>query len=105
MYQSKKGDKCGASFVDRNFRRWLERKLGAVDFRSLVGDLPENEIGSHTVVEPRMQKLMRDFETIKQRFNGISDPEESYISSLPRPLNQTHDPNRGLYDGELRITG
>jgi hypothetical protein len=103
MCQSKKGDKCGASLIDRNFRRWLERRLGAVDFRSLVGDLPENEIELHAVVDPRMRRLMLKFERIKHNFNGISDQEESYIC-LPRSLSQTHDPNRNLHNGLLCIT-
>src|SRR5437667_12510502 len=74
----KKGDKCGAIFIDREFRKWLAKKLGPTDFQKVGGRLPENDIGSHTIVEPEMRKIMKDFEGIKRSFAG-STPGMSYI--------------------------
>lgn len=46
---------------------------------------------------------MKQFEAIKTSFNGIGDPRERIIS-LPRPLDEIHDPSRGIDEGEIRIT-
>ena len=94
---------CGASFIDRNFKEWLERKLGTTDYRKLAGRSPEDYIGSHTVVGPLMQLVMRQFEAIKHDSNSTGFNRESYIE-LPRPLNQLHDPERNIRDGEICIT-
>jgi len=97
------GDKCGASLIDRNFRKWLEARLGKDNFQKLSGKSAEQDIGSHSIVEPKMQKIMNDFEVIKKSFNGIGDPEEGFIP-LPSPLDDLDDPRRGIHDGEIRIT-
>jgi hypothetical protein len=55
------------------------------------------------MVDPKMQEIMGRFEAIKKRFNGIGDPREEIIP-LPRPLDQLHDPTRGINDGEIHIT-
>jgi hypothetical protein len=78
-------------------------KLGATDYQILAEESPENDIGSHTMVDPKMQVIMNQFEAIKKSFNGIGDPRERIIS-LPRPLDQIQDPSRGINDGEIRIT-
>jgi hypothetical protein len=44
---------------------------------------------------------MQEFENIKKAFNGGS--QISYIP-LPPPLNDLHDPERSIEDGEIRIT-
>jgi hypothetical protein len=82
---------------------WLERRLGTSDFESLGGKSPENAIGSHTVLEKEMPRIMAVFQDIKHQFKGLGYPEENWIT-LPRPLNQEHDPARSIIDGELRIT-
>jgi hypothetical protein len=82
---------------------WLERRLGPEDFKSLVGESPEDAIGSHIVFGSEMQKIMTAFQNIKHQFKGLGHPEESWII-LPQPLNQQHDPARSIVNGELRIT-
>jgi hypothetical protein len=98
-----KGAKCGATFVDRAFRDWLKGKLGDADFQILVGGSYESDIGSHTIVEPLMRNIMEDFEVIRKNFKGTGIPREVYIA-LPRPLDQLHDPDRSIIEGEIRIT-
>jgi hypothetical protein len=77
--------------------------LGAADYQILAGKSPENDIGSHTIVYPGMQEIMKQFEAIKTSFNGIGDPRERIIS-LPRPLDDRHDLSMGIDEGEIRIT-
>lgn len=99
----KPGANCGATFIDRNFKKWLEVKLGTADYQILAEESPENDIGSHTMVNPKMQEIMKQFESIKKIFKAIGDPRERIIQ-LPRPLDELHDPSRGIDDGEIRIT-
>jgi len=82
---------------------WLEKRLGPSDFEELVGKSPADAIGSHNIIEPKMQQIMLDFQDIKHEFKGLGHPPESFIS-LPQPLNTQHDPSRSIVEGEIRIT-
>jgi hypothetical protein len=99
----KTGGKCGATFIDRNFITWLKQKLGPQDSEAVIGEWPENAIGSHTVIEPKMQQIMTDFQLIKHQFKGPGNPAESFIV-LPHPLSMVDDPSRSIHDGEILIT-
>lgn len=94
------GDKCGGSFVDRNFRTWLEKRLGPSDYEKIAGE--EGEIGAGGMMEPKLMKMMKAFTVVKMTFTG--DPAEHFLP-LPKPLNQADDDDRrGIIDGELRMT-
>ena len=82
---------------------WLAKKLGTDDFEELVGKLPENAIGSHTVVSSSMRPIMDAFENTKRQFVCLGNPAESFIA-LPHPLSMEDDPARSIVGGELRIT-
>ncbi|OCK81694.1 actin-like ATPase domain-containing protein [Lepidopterella palustris CBS 459.81] len=97
------GDKCGATMIDRNFRKWLEARLGTEDFEKISGKSPEHEVGSHTIVEPNMQRIMSAFDFIKLKFGLPGNSTEEFLP-LPPPLNDLNDPSRGIEDGEIRIT-
>lgn len=47
---------------------------------------------------------MQEFENLRERFVSPDDQEE-YFLPLPESLNRLHDPDRNIYNGELRITG
>jgi hypothetical protein len=82
----------------------LERRLGGKDFKELVEGTPENYIGGHTMIGPRMQKIMDAFEVIKRDFQGDLSPLDQYVA-LPEPLNRLADDEpRGIKDGEIRVT-
>ena len=83
------GDKCGATFVDRNFLTWLEKKLGSTDFKKISPEKLKNG-----------GKLMREFETIKTNFNG---DDTVYYLQLPPELATIDDNNRDISQGELEI--
>lgn len=97
------GDKCGATFIDRRFRLWLKRKLGPADFDRLTETGAQDRIGSHTIVEALMVGIMRDFEVIKKRFEGIGKVGDEHLT-LPHPLDDLTDRENGIRDGEIRIT-
>ncbi|KAI9867895.1 MAG: hypothetical protein M1813_007717 [Trichoglossum hirsutum] len=96
------GAKCGATFIDRAFRKWLAKKLGAEDFKKLTGNLPQNDITSHIFIEPRMRGVMEQFEGIKRRFDGSN--VHNYDINLRGLVDLGTDPARGIRNGEIHIS-
>lgn len=94
------GEKCGGSFVDRNFTKWLEKKIGTADYKK-IADNPAGERDQH-MLEPKMGRLMQAFLTAKTSFG--SEEDEEHILPLPAPLNAIDDPSRGIDCGEIRVT-
>ena len=84
------GDKCGATYVDKEFLAWLEKKLGSPAFKQIPQ--AKTRHGS---------QLMNSFETAKMHFTGNS--EEIQIS-LPRGCGIEDDEENGIEDGELTMT-
>jgi len=97
------GDRCGATFIDRKFMEWLERKLGREYFSRLNGGFPEWDIGSHYTVGPDLELLMHEFENLREQFVSPDDQTEAFLT-LPVSLRGT-EPAGSLHNGELRITG
>ncbi|KAL6707742.1 hypothetical protein ACN47E_003863 [Coniothyrium glycines] len=94
------GDQCGGTFVDRAFLRWLERRLGSVDFLKIAGarseDLPR------TSLAPKLGRMVQDF--VLEAKSGFSDNETNFLR-LPVPLSAIEDDEaRGICDGEIEIT-
>ncbi|RPA89023.1 actin-like ATPase domain-containing protein [Choiromyces venosus 120613-1] len=84
------GDKCGATFVDRNFKEWLKGKLGESNYKKIPKE--KLMIGS---------KLMKEFEDAKTSFSG--DGPDGLIT-VPSEVGITEDSSRGIEDGEIMIT-
>jgi hypothetical protein len=97
------GDRCGATFVDRNFRNWLEEKLGPNLYSKLAPNNPEHAIGSHIIVDGGLRSVMGQFETMKRAFDGSLKDEQRTIE-LPGALGDLHDPEKGIEEGELSVT-
>jgi molecular chaperone DnaK (HSP70) len=93
------GDKCGGSFVDRNFNKWLEKKLGKSLYER-IADHPSSEKDQHTI-EPKMGKLMQEFQMAKRTFTGEDDTE--HYMNLPKPLNTHTDAAAGIDEGEIKM--
>jgi len=86
------GDKCGAVFVDRDFKSWLQQKLGAQNFAKIS----EEKLATGG-------RLMKEFEEAKTAFSG--DDQEFYISI---PVDEgipiiANDPTRNITEGEIRL--
>jgi hypothetical protein len=97
------GDRCGATFIDRNFKKWLEEKLGPDLYSKLAPNSPEHAIGSHIVVDGGLQIVMESFESMRKAFDGSLEDERRTIQ-LPGELGDLHDPEKNIEDGELSVT-
>jgi molecular chaperone DnaK (HSP70) len=84
------GDKCGATYVDKEFLAWLEKKLGTPTFK----EIPKSKTRHGS-------QLMNAFEALKIHFAG--NKEEVQIS-LPRGCGIQDDEENGIEDGELTMT-
>ncbi len=95
------GGRCGASFIDADFQKWLKGRIGTVNYAKLETRSAESAIGSHTTITPDMQDLMNRFEAVKRQFSG-----DSYVSSIPLPRileDIEEDREKGIMDGDIRI--
>ncbi|KAF1993960.1 actin-like ATPase domain-containing protein [Amniculicola lignicola CBS 123094] len=97
------GAQCGATFIDREFIKWLKRKLGEANFDQLDVENPEDAVGSHTVFGPSMKFLMDQFVNRKERYTGKVVPGQNIID-LPAPLVDLHDPERGVDNGQISLS-
>jgi len=84
------GDKCGATFIDRNFRKWLTTKLG----EEAMKKIPDAKLGEGS-------RISREFEAIKMSFHGAAT--KSYVA-IPNEAGVKDDPAKGIDDGELLVT-
>jgi hypothetical protein len=89
LANSYKGAKCGAVFVDREFKQWLRRKLGNEKFQKIQKKLLN--AGS---------RLMNDFEIAKISFEG--DDQISFVW-MPPEIGDANDPALDMVDHEIRI--
>ncbi|KAF8249042.1 actin-like ATPase domain-containing protein [Wilcoxina mikolae CBS 423.85] len=85
------GDKCGSTFIDRSFKKWLKKKLGATDYDRIKKE--RLMIGS---------KIMNEFESLKMQFTGTRPHGQKL--TLPRELGIDDDPSRNIEDGEILVT-
>jgi len=84
------GAKCGAIFVDRQFKVWLRQKLGPAKFRKIRKEF--FNAGS---------RMMREFENAKISFEG-DDQMMSFVW-MPPDIGAEDDPTIDVVDGEMRI--
>ena len=84
------GDKCGATFVNRNFRKWLTEKLG----EKAMAKIPAEKLREGS-------KIAREFEVAKMSFTGM--PMEIYLT-IPKEAKAQDDPEKGIEDGEIKLT-
>jgi hypothetical protein len=84
------GAKCGAIFVDREFKLWLRRKLGIEKFKKIRREWLN--AGS---------RMMKDFEGAKISFEG-DDQMMSFVW-MPPEIGAENDPTIDVVDGEMRI--
>ncbi|KAF2461821.1 hypothetical protein BDY21DRAFT_329742 [Lineolata rhizophorae] len=98
------GDRCGASYIDLDFQRWLRQKIGKENYDMLLDGLPDNDAGSYSVVGPKMQGILRYFEeNIKTGF-GKRDQPTKYFLPFPSELDIDDDREKDIQDGEILMT-
>lgn len=84
------GDKCGATYVDKEFLSWLEKKIGSQPYKKI----PQQKLRHGS-------QLMNAFETAKMHFQG--NKEEIQIA-LPKECGILEDERLGIEDRELTVT-
>jgi molecular chaperone DnaK (HSP70) len=94
------GAQCGGTFIDREFLRWLEHRLGTTDFIKIAGCRSEDV--PRTSLAKKAAQMLQDFTLeAKTCFSG----DEPYCLRLPAPLSAIEeDETRGILDGELQLT-
>ncbi|KAH7336643.1 hypothetical protein BKA65DRAFT_37690 [Rhexocercosporidium sp. MPI-PUGE-AT-0058] len=83
------GDKCGAIFIDREFKSWLQRKLGAEKFGMI----------RHEWLRPE-SRMMRTFEEAKMSFE---DDNIMAFVTMPPEISREDDEALDIEDGEMRL--
>ncbi|KAF2823206.1 actin-like ATPase domain-containing protein [Ophiobolus disseminans] len=95
------GAKCGSSFINVGFKKWLQRPDVLGDhYKMLDSRSAEDMINARATEAGAMRDLMRDFEGQKKAFH--KECHEMHID-LPEPLVQLTVPGR-VEEGELTIT-
>lgn len=84
------GDKCGATYIDKEFLTWLQDLIG----KEAYDKIPEAKLrhGSN---------FMNDFEDFKMDFSGV---EEGMELTLPKECGIENDSDKGIEDRVLTIT-
>ncbi|EJT68732.1 hypothetical protein GGTG_13697 [Gaeumannomyces tritici R3-111a-1] len=85
------GEKCGASFIDKEFLSWLQKWIGATRFNQIPFDKKRH--GS---------RMMKDFEANKLGFDGT---DEGMAIRLPSECGILDDSRLQMEDGTLFMTG
>ena len=93
------GEQCGGTFVDRGFIQFLETKLGEDNFAKISNGFHASQL-PHTALPAKLGKMMQEFRPLKCGFEGTED----YVITLPPPLSDLEDDERGISDGELMIS-
>jgi hypothetical protein len=86
------GDKCGATYVDKEFLNWVKTLLGDEAY-SII---PEEKLRHGS-------KMMNEFEINKNSFAGDDEDEEVQVS-IPRECGIEDDDDKNISDGMVTIT-
>jgi Hsp70 protein len=84
------GDKCGATYVDKEFLSWFEKLIGAEAYRKIPRQ--KTRYGS---------SFMNAFEILKQHFSGVEDGVEI---SIPRECGIEDDEAKNIEDRILTMS-
>ncbi|KAH7078751.1 hypothetical protein BKA63DRAFT_591475 [Paraphoma chrysanthemicola] len=93
------GARCGSSFINKDFKKWLRRILKA-EYAKLDPITEDDDISAHATEGGAMRELMKAFDAHKKAFH--QDSTEMHID-LPRPLHQSNIPGK-VEQGDLSIT-
>ncbi|CZR64187.1 uncharacterized protein PAC_14084 [Phialocephala subalpina] len=92
--------KCGSSYIDQNFKRWLNRIVGDRHYRILDPRSAGQQIGAHTMEGRYMRQVVKRFDEKKRLF---SNKANEIHFDLPNPLNALNIAGR-ITQGNLKIT-
>lgn len=87
-------DKCGAAYIDTNFKRWLHRLIGDERYSRIDPSYSGLRVGAHTTESSEMRKLIAQFDSQKRAFSSSSTATGL---NLPESLNSLTIP--GIIEG------
>jgi hypothetical protein len=94
-YLTSIGKKCGASFIDQEFLKWLQPRLQNLDI------LPQDfNTGGHMVLMPKGRVLLERFEKVKHAFNGKGEGQ----ITLPRGTIPNPEYEESIVNGVITLT-
>lgn len=91
--------KCGASYIDSEFKRWLARILGPKNYQKLDPHSVDENSASFTTEGTLMRQVIKTFDEKKEVFTNRNKDDIHVI--LPAPLNTLR--GGGINEGELTI--
>ena len=99
-YLFNEGAKCGSTYIDANFKRWLRKLVGERYYR-ILDPKSTRRVNAHSSEGRLMRKIMSQFDVQKRKFSNsvrnnmhIELPEELYDLTVPHQIEE----------GELIIT-
>ena len=95
--------RCGASFIDREFHTFLQRKLRPDEYRRLCDESAADQVGTHTSMSIGMARMTGQFERLKQHFGEPNRPSEEWLE-IPYGYNVADNEDESIQDGSIRIT-
>jgi len=96
------GRKCGATYIDTSFIRFVKDRVGESDWEQLNHtDGQDSALGGHNIVKPNVRILHERFEPVKHQFDGKG---QAVGVQLPRGIGAVDDEEKGILNGVLRIT-
>jgi hypothetical protein len=76
------GAKCGSTYIDANFKRWLRNLISDRNYRQL-DPKSSRKINAHTTEGQKIRAIMKEFDGYKRKFaSGSRDMK----IDLPEPL-------------------
>ena len=96
------GAKCGSSYIDANFKRWLRWLIGPKQYR-ILDPKCTRKVTAHTSEGKLMRKIMGEFEIKKRNFRGKGAHQSSMHIPLPNELAHLQKTGK-IQDKELSIT-
>ncbi|KAI9868488.1 MAG: hypothetical protein M1813_005932 [Trichoglossum hirsutum] len=90
--------KCGSSYIDVNFKRWLRRHLGERNYLALDPRSKGRKITTNATEGKEMRVVMKIFDEAKRKF-----PKHNKKMDLPKPLDNLNVPGK-VFGGEIGIS-
>jgi hypothetical protein len=96
------GAKCGSTFIDGNFKMWLNGALTNQHYAKLDDRNASQKISSHATETGEMREVMKEFDAFKRTFTERKH-RPTMVFDLPKPLENLTVGNK-VSGGSVTIT-
>lgn len=96
------GAKCGSSYIDLNFKRWLRKILGDKLYRTLDPNIVGRQITS-TMEGKLVRQVVQAFDMHKKKFKNAAPEVKFNLPQEDRNAKAINVPGK-VKEGELTIT-